>query len=130
MGDPNSFFEAVLTRAQGPMNVRFVVQPLVALFFAFRDGRRDVREGRPPYFWALFNDPGSRPELLRSGWKGIGKVFLIAVLFDLVFQFIAFHSLHPLGSLNAGVILAILPYLLLRGPLNRFLRRVRKGEKP
>lgn len=130
MGDPLSFIDGLMARLQGPMSFRFIIQPLVALFFAFRDGRRDAREGRPPYFWALFTDPEHRREMLRSGWKSVSKVFLIAIVLDLVFQYIVFHDLRVIGALIAGVILAIVPYLLLRGPLNRFLRRVRKGEKP
>jgi len=130
MGDPLSFIDGLSARLQGPMSFRFIIQPLVALFFAFRDGRRDAREGRPPYFWALFADPEHRREMLQSGWKSVSKVFIIAILLDLVFQYIVFHDLRLIGALIAGVILAILPYLLLRGPVNRLLRRKDKGEKP
>jgi hypothetical protein len=119
MGDPLTFVQGLMARLHGPMSLRFVVQPVVAIFLAIRDGRKDAREGRVPYFWGLFSHAGHRLELLRSGWKSIGKVFIIAVVLDVIFQLLVFHDLRILGALLAGLILAIIPYLLLRGPVNR-----------
>jgi hypothetical protein len=127
MADPAGFIEGLMARIEGPMSVRMALQPLIALFFAFRDGRRDAQEGQPPYFWGLFTEPEHRREMLESGWKSIGKVFIIAITLDLVFQYIVFDEFRPLGALLAGTILALIPYLLLRGPVNRLLRP--KGAK-
>ncbi|MCM2394459.1 hypothetical protein NBH19_00025 [Rhizobium sp. S95] len=104
------------------MSLRLLLQPLMALFFAYDDGRRDAREGRAPYFWALFTDAEHRRDMLQSGWKSIGKVFIIAVILDLIFQYIVFHDFRPVGALVAGTVLAIIPYTLLRGPVNRLSR--------
>ena len=76
------FFENLAGRVSGPMQLRIVLQPLMAIFFAIRDGRNDAREGRVPYFWAIFTSPGHRRDLLRSGWKSVGKVFIIALILD------------------------------------------------
>lgn len=130
MGDPLSFIDGLLVRLQGPMSFRFLLQPLMGIFFAFRDGRIDAKEGRAPYFWGLFTNPEHRVDMLRSGWKSIGKVFIIAVVLDFVFQYIVFHDFRPGGALIAGVILALVPYLLIRGPVNRLMRRHAKEEKP
>ena len=127
MGEQLSFIDGLMARIDGPMSFRLVLQPLVALFFAFRDGRRDAREGKSPYFWALFTEPGHRREMLTSGWRSIGKVFVIAVALDLLFQYLVFHDFRPLGALLTGLILALVPYLLLRGPVNRFMR-LKQGE--
>ena len=121
MSDPLTFVEGLLARLNGPMSFRFALQPIMAMFFAFRDGRKDAQEGHPPYFWALFTDPGHRKELLRSGWKGFGRVFILAIVLDGVFQAIVFRRFLLSGALYAGVLLAIIPYLLMRGPLNRYL---------
>lgn len=123
MNESLGFIEGLVARLQGPMSFRFLLQPLIALYFAFRDGRKDAREGRVPFFWAIFTEPAHRAELLRSGWKSIGKVFVIAVVLDLVFQYIVFKDFRPVAALIAGVLLALLPYTLLRGPINRLLRR-------
>lgn len=119
MLEPLGFLDGLMARFEGPMNFRLFLQPLVALFFAFRDGRKDAREGKTPFFWGLFADPENRREMLRSGWKSVGKVFVIAVVLDFVFQFVVFRGIRPGGALVTGAVLAIVPYLLLRGPVNR-----------
>ena len=123
------FIDGFIARTEGPMSFRLIVQPLVALFFAFRDGIRDAREGQSPYFWALFTEPAHRRDMLESGWKSIGKVFIIAIFLDLIFQYIVFRDLRPIGALLTGIILAVVPYLLLRGPVNRIIRLRRGGQK-
>jgi hypothetical protein len=122
MGDHMGFIDGLMARIDGPMSLRLVIQPLVALFFAFRDGKSDAREGRPPYFWAILWDAEHRRKLIGSGWQSVGKVFIIAMTLDLVFQYLVFDKYRVLGALVAGIILAIIPYLLLRGPVNRFMR--------
>ena len=96
MVDPMSFVDGLPARLSGPMHLRLIVQPLMALFFAYRDGRRDAREARPPYFWGLLNGPEHRREMLRSGWKGIGNVFVLSVEVELIFQYIELHLLRLL----------------------------------
>jgi hypothetical protein len=129
MDEPLSFIEGLMARMHGPMSFRLLVQPAVALYFAVRDGRKDAREQRAPYFWGLFGDPQHRRDMLRNGWKSIGKVFLLAVVLDLIFQYLVFQQFRPLGALIAGAVLALVPYLLLRGPVNRLLRaRAARGK--
>src|SRR5215207_4348500 len=122
------FIQGLLTRWDGPMSFRLILQPIMAIIFAVRDGRRDAREGIPPYFWALFTNSGQRAEMLRSGWKGIGKVFIMAVAIDLIFQYLAVDQIRLVAALATGVVLAILPYLLLRGIVMRIFRR-KNAEK-
>jgi hypothetical protein len=114
----------LLARPDGPLALRFYLQPLVALLLATRDGVRDARAGRPAYFWALFKEPEHRRERLRDGWSSIGKVFVIALVLDTVYQVIVFKGLRPVAGLIVAIVLAIVPYVLLRGPVNRLARRV------
>jgi hypothetical protein len=130
MGDPTSFVEGLLARLHGPMSFRFIMQPLMALIFAFLDGRKDARAGRPAYLWALFTDKEHRGELLRSGWKSVGKIFIIAIILDTVFQYIAFQNFRLSGALFAGVLLALVPYLVFRGPVNRLFRSKTRKSNP
>lgn len=129
MTEHMGIIDGFIARTEGPMSFRLIMQPLVALFFAFRDGVRDAREGKSPYFWALFTEPEHRRDMLGHGWKSIGNVFIIAIVLDLVFQYIVFHDLRPIGALLTGIILAVVPYLLLRGPLNRVIRFWRARQK-
>ena len=103
------------------MNFRFFLQPMIALFFAVRDFRRDEREGRSPFFLALLTGRGHRRELVLSAWKSVGKVFVLAVVLELVFQYIELRVFHPSVALLAGLILVVVPYLLLRGPVSRLI---------
>lgn len=119
-------FENLIDRVSGPMKFRLFLQPLMATIFAIRDGRKDAREGRSPYFWAIFTDPGHRRELLRDGWKAVGKIFVIAVIIDAVYQFIVIRWFYPGEALIVAAILAFVPYLLIRGPVNRLTPR--KGK--
>jgi len=122
MADPLAEFLTNWTvRLHGPLHFRFVLQPLMAILFATRDGWRDALADRSAYFWALLSDPAQRRYLLEDGWKGIGKVFILALVLDAVYQLIAWHRLRPLGALAVAIILAVVPYVLLRGPVNRLL---------
>jgi hypothetical protein len=127
--DNIGFVDGLVARIDGPMSFRMVIQPLVALFFAFRDGSRDAREGRTAFFWSLFSEPKHRREMLESGWKSIGKVFILATVLDLVFQYIVFDHFRPVAALLAGVVLALIPYVLLRGPVTRIMVSKAHQEK-
>jgi len=118
----STFWTDFLGRFDGPLHFRLFVQPLMAILFAVRDGRRDAREGRSAYLWAVLTDPAQRRYLLESGWKGISKVFVLAFALDVIYQFMEWHGLKALQALLTAIILAVIPYALLRGPVNRLLR--------
>lgn len=116
-------WEDLTGRVTGPMKFRLILQPVMALIFATRAAIRDAREGQPPFLWAVFTDPRERQRLIQSGWKDVGKVFIIAMLIDAVYQVIVVRWLYPGEMVIVAILLAIVPYLLVRGPLNRILRR-------
>lgn len=116
------FVDDLIDRVTGPMKFRLLLQPIMALIFAVRDGLKDAREGRAPYFWAIFTSPAHRKELLREGWKAVGKVFVIAVIIDAIYQFMVLRWFYPGEALLVAFILAFLPYLLIRGPVNRIMK--------
>ena len=118
----STFWHDFTGRFDGPLHFRLFVQPLMAILFAVRDGRRDAREGRSAYLWSLLSDPDERRYLLESGWKGISKVFILAFALDVVYQFMVWRGLKPLQALLTAIVLAVIPYVLLRGPVNRLTR--------
>ena len=101
------------------MAFRFFVQPAVAIYFACRDGIQDARKRKPAFFWALFVSSGHRFELLCEAWRSAGRVFLMAIVIDLVYQMFVLRGFRPVQGVFVGVLLALLPYLVLRGPINR-----------
>ena len=109
-------------RLTGPMNLRLIIQPTVATILAIRAGLRDARQNRPAFLWGVLRHPAHRRELLREGWKDVGKVFVLATILDLVYQFIVHRRVYILELLLTAVTLAIVPYVLLRGPISRIAK--------
>ena len=88
-----------------------------------RAGLRDAREGRPPYFfWAIFTHPPRSRELFQRAWKDVGKVFIVAVTLDVIYELIVYRWVYPGQALIVATVLAVVPYLLIRGPLTRIVR--------
>ena len=114
--------DELLGRASGPMHLRLIMQPLMAIFFAIRAGLRDARGGEPAFLWAYIKHPDARGRLVKSAWKDIGKVFVIAILLDTVYQIIALHQFRVVQTMLVAFVLAILPYVLVRGPVSRIAR--------
>jgi hypothetical protein len=99
------------------------LQPAVATFFAVRDGLRDAREGRPPHFWRMVTGPpDARRRRAKETWTAVLKVFVMAVLLDCVYQVLVFRWVYPVEAMFTATILAILPYVLMRGVFNRLAR--------
>jgi len=115
-------WDDITSGRHAPLAFRFILQPAVAAFFAFRAGRQDARDGRPFYMWALVHDRAQRKALLREGWQHVGKVFIVAIVMDAVFQFISVRWFYPGEAVMVAAILALLPYLVVRGLVNRILR--------
>jgi len=113
----------LVDRVSGPMKFRLVLQPLMAAFFAVRSGLADARAGKPPYFWGLLTDHGERKDLLKNGWKSVGRVFILAVVLDVVYQIIVQRFVYPGETLIVACMLAIAPCLVLRGLVTRLARK-------
>jgi hypothetical protein len=119
-------WENLLTRPSGPLALRFFLQPTVAAVLAIRDGVKDAREGRAPYFWTVVRNPAERRSRLKEGVQATAKVMILAVVFDAVYQIIQFGTFYPGEAIIVAFVLGFLPYLILRGPAARIARRLRR----
>jgi hypothetical protein len=119
--------ENLIGRVHGPLTLRLLLQPAIAIFFAIRAGLRDAREDRAPYFWALISNPAHRREMLREGWRDVGKIFVIAIALDIVYQMIVIRWVYPGETLVVAAALALVPYLIIRGAVTRIARL---GKRP
>jgi hypothetical protein len=117
----STLWEMLIGRIEGPLTLRLLLQPAIATFFAVRSGLKDARSGRPAYLWKVFTNPAYRYELLHHGWKDVRTVFLMAVLLDSVYQGIEFHWIYLGQAVLVAIILAMVPYVLIRGPVNRLV---------
>jgi hypothetical protein len=126
-GDPylftTGFFQDILARLSGPGRLRFILQPIVAIFLGARSGVKDAQAGLPPFIWALCFHGEHRRELLKSMFVSIRDLAAVAILADIVSQFLIFHNVRPGAALVVGPVLITLPYALSRAVTNRLVRR-------
>lgn len=124
MTAPLTFYQGLIARLDGPLHFRFIAQPAMALFLGIRDGVKDAREGRPAYFWTICTHFGPGLQYLRAGLRSVGRVIVLAIVLDTVYQIIQFRfrAFHIDALLYAALFLAFLPYLIIRGPANRTAR--------
>ena len=120
----------LIARVSGPMKFRLVLQPCMAAFFAIRSGLADAKTGKSPYFWTMVSDPKERGELIKDGWKSVGKVFILAIVLDVIYQIIELHFVYVGEAIIVAFLLAILPYLVLRGIVTRIARRMKTSQVP
>jgi hypothetical protein len=111
-----------LARPRGSLNLRFIVQPTIAGLLALRAGIQDARQGRQGYLWAILSKPERRRQLLHEGWRGAQTPFLVAIVLDCIYQLVAVRFIYPLELLFTATLLALIRYILLRGPFNRIAR--------
>jgi hypothetical protein len=67
---------------------------------------------------------------LHHGWKDVRIVFLMAFLLDSAYQLIVFRWIYLGQAVIVAIILAVVPYVLLRGPVNRLMTTTRKPSAP
>ena len=118
----HAFIPDFIQRLDGPLHFRFYVQPSMAILLAVRDGIRDARAGRSAFAWTMLVNPAQRRYLIADGWKAISKVFILACVLDVVYELIVWRSLRPVQMVLVGALLSVIPYVLLRGPVNRLVR--------
>ena len=117
------FMENMVDRISGPMKFRLLLQPVMASIFAILSGLKDAKLGKPPFFWGLITDPAQRVDMIKDGWKSVGKVFVLALVLDVVYQIIVERFVYPGEALIVAFVLAIVPYLILRGLVTRLASR-------
>jgi hypothetical protein len=78
------------------MSLRLILQPTMV---RHPGGTAGCANGSPAYFWAVLTDPTQRTDLLHEGWKAVAKVLVMAVLIDVIYQFIELRWFYPLEAL-------------------------------
>jgi hypothetical protein len=66
--------------------------------------------------------------LLHGGWKDMRVPFLVAAVLDAIYQLVIHHWIYPLELLFTATLLALVPYIILRGPVNRVARRFLRND--
>jgi hypothetical protein len=124
----------MLERSSGPLSFRFILQPSMAAIAAIHDGRKDARTGRSPYlwtvvrFWTATHTRGDRIERLREGLIATSRIILLGIVMDVIYQLLEYTTFYPAQALLIAVLLAFVPYLLIRGLVTRIARWWRGGS--
>jgi hypothetical protein len=117
-------WESLIARLTGPMISGSSYNPRLQRFSRFAAGLRDAHQNRPAFLWAVLWNPAHRCELLRQGWKDVGKVLLLATILDVIYQLIVHRGVYILELMITAVALAVIPYVLFRGPISRIAKMV------
>jgi hypothetical protein len=121
-------WQNLIERPGGPMVFRFILQPVMATIAALRDGIRDARTGRAPFLRTVLTNPAKRAGRLDEALIATARIILLGLAMDFVYQFIELKYFHPAEAVIIALVLAFLPYVLLRGVVARIGRRWVGGE--
>ena len=111
--------ERFIDRLTGPMHVRFIVQPVMAIILGIRDGIRDAREGRTPFLQDVCTRPEGRARKLKEALVRLLIPLIVAIVLDAVVQYMLFQRVRVLGAVVVGTVIMGLPYSIARGITNR-----------
>ncbi len=120
---PNSIVEGIIARIAGPMSLRFVFQPLVGLLLGARDGLRDAKAGEPPFIFDLIVNRENRRAKLVSLSKSLSKTIIIAIVLDVIAQYLIFGQVRITGAIAIAIIILIVPYSLARAITNKIVTK-------
>ena len=105
----------LVDRPDSAMSFRFILQPLMAVIAAIHDGLEDARNGRSPYFWTIMRDPRQRIERLNEGLNATARIILLGIAMDVIYQLMVFKKFYPVEAVIIALLLAFVPYLVMRG---------------
>jgi hypothetical protein len=120
--DLDRLWKDILARPGGPMTFRFILQPAMAALAALRDGVSDARIGRSPYLWSIVRGVEPRGGRLWEGIVATARILILGVVMDVIYQWLVLKTFYPGQAAVIAVLLAFVPYLLLRGPFQRAAR--------
>jgi hypothetical protein len=109
----------IFERPGGPMTFRFILQPCMAAIAAAYDGIKDARFGRNPYLWTILTNPHESAGRLREGLIATARILLLGLGMDAIYQATVLKTFYPGEMVIIAILLAFVPYLLLRGPFAR-----------
>jgi hypothetical protein len=122
------FWDQLIAQPSGPLAFRLILQPIMATILAIIDGVKDTRTGRPLYTRTLLTDPAHRGSYLREGLKRVTRVIIFALVMDAIYQFMVLRRFYLGEALVTAFLVAVLPYLLIRGPAARLARRMNQDR--
>lgn len=113
----------VFARLTGPLNLRFILQPIMAIALGIRDGIRDAKSGTPPFVSAILADPKAHKAHIRKALRSLLVPLVVATVLDGISQYLLFGWIRVSGAVVMGATLMGLPYIVARALTNRIVSR-------
>ena len=124
-----TFIDKLADRVTGPMNFRFIMQPLAAILLGIRDGKLDAKAGTPPFILDLFLTPHHRERHIKSALATLLRPIIISIILDAIAQYMIFKHINLAGAVAVGIFVMGVPYSLSRGITNRIVSRNNLNKK-
>src|SRR5262249_11634577 len=115
-------WRGIAGRPGGPVAFPVVLQPGLAALAAPPPRAVGAPPGRLPYQWSLLTERPERTGRLREGLSATARIILLGIGMDLIYQLTVLKSFYPGEAAIIAILLAFVPYLLLRGPFARLAR--------
>jgi hypothetical protein len=122
-GDDIGFFEGIARDlSSGRGQLRFLIQPLVAIFLGARLGVADAREGKQPFLLRMFK-ASNRGRMFKESLSDVVMPLCLAIVLDGILQYLSLGFVRPLAAVFVGILLVWVPYSVSRALTNRIVRR-------
>ncbi len=66
---------------------------------------------------------------MQQSWKDVGKVFIVAIILDSIYQIADHSGIFALELLITATVLALVPYMVLRDLVSRIARWTGLGKQ-
>jgi len=119
-------WDDLVDRPSRAMSFRFLLQPTMSAIAAISSGVKDAHTGRSPYFWSMLRTPQRSARRLREGLNATARIILLGLVMDVIYQLLVLKTFYPIEALIIALLLAFVPYILIRGPAERIARRWRE----
>ena len=116
-----------LTSGQGQF--RLLLLLAVALVLGIRAGIADAREGTLPFGRRLREANEPRADLMKDSVKRALNPLALAFILDVILQRLTLGYVRPLAAIIVAAVLVWLPFVIVRGIMNRFWRRSHHGRR-
>lgn len=110
-----------LTSGQGQF--RLLLLPAMALSLGIRAGIADAREGTLPFARRVRGGHEPRALLLKDSLMRALNPLALAFVLDVILQRLTLGYVRPLAAIIVATILVWIPFVIVRGMMNRFWRR-------
>ena len=125
----DTFINKIFARLTGPMNFRFIFQPLAAILYGIKDGKMDAKAGEPPFIFDFIRNPHKRERNIKRALKRLLIPIIVGILLDGIAQHLIFKNVNIIGAVLMGTFIMGLPYSLARGISNRIFTKKMTNQK-